>query len=307
MIDKRGVLIRRSLSITVGVLVFLLLPALGIGVCPAVELMIVESLVPYRVLNKYEQPLSREEKDAFPGNAPFVIVDRDATLGDQLTPAMIVTYKGVRYFFQKDSDGGLLGSSSGGYRRTFRNAVETADTVQLNTSMTAHTRYPQSGGTFRIPDGRLLVRLFRINGYHYVHAADTPSRYGWVRLSQNEWSEPSKAHAARNPTKTTLNETLRERIVAHIDSRNAMYKKYFSSLNEITPRNKAVPQWSIHEEGSEGMTFILSGGPDIVAALEESSRVVAEELGNILLAEQFTARYRDGAIRVHRRQGGDTR
>jgi MarR-like DNA-binding transcriptional regulator SgrR of sgrS sRNA len=103
-----------------------------------------------------------------------------------------------------------------------------------------------------------------------------------------------------------LNQTLRERIVAHIDSRNTIYEKYFSSLNKLTPRNKVVPQWSVHEESTEGVTFVLSGGPDIVAALEESSHVLAEELGNILLAEQFTARYRDGTIRVHRRQGGNT-
>ncbi len=283
---------------------FLSAPALRIGICSAVDLLIVESVGPYRVLNKYEQPLSPEEKDDFPTNVPFVVVDRDATLGDQLTPAMIVTYKGIRYYFQKDAEDGLIEASTGGYRRIFRNVVETDDTVQLKRQTTLHTRYPASGNEYRIREGVLLVRLFQTGGYYYAHPTSDPSQFGWVRLSRNDWTEPSSAAPTQAPAKTALNEDVRRRIITHIDQSNEIYALYFSSLNQVTTQDKAVPRWTVHSEGPDGITFALSGGVDIISSLDESSRILAEELGNILLAEQFTAQYRDGIIRVHRRGGG---
>ncbi len=287
----------------VGVLAFLIIPALGMNICSAVDIMVVESVRPYRILNKYEQPLSPEEKDDFPTNVPFVIVDGDATLGDQLTPAMIVTYKGARYYFQKDAEDGLIEASTAGYRRIFRDVTEMDDTVQLRRQTALYTRYPASGKEGRIREGALLVRLFHTGGHYYAHPATDPSQFGWVRLSRNDWTEPSSAEPTQAPAKTALNEELRRRIITHMEQRNEIYALYFSSLNEVTPRDKAVPRWTVQNEGPDGLAFALSGGSGIVSSLEESSRVLAEELGNILLAEQFTAQYRDGIIRVRRRDG----
>jgi hypothetical protein len=275
-------------------------------VVSAADYIIIGEPSAHSLLNRYEQPLSKEEYRILGKNVPFRITDPDGTLGDQITPAVKAEVSGIVYFMQP-AENKLSGKSSGYYRR-FSGCTPIGDTVEIlpGNSVSVDDRYPSGGKSAALKAGARLERVFSVQNLFYVRISDSPETYGWCAGSSNVWrrvKSGTQAKMVRSETADTLSSEIASRAEALIDSANAGYIVFFEHFNKLTGQDKAIPHWAKDLSGS-GIKWILNEPYRSNAQLDASSAELEQQLHQMLAARMFKASYSRGTMLIEKNQSG---
>jgi hypothetical protein len=248
----------------------------------------------YRILNKYQQPLTDKENARLLPFSPFQIVTKRDTLGDGLTSAVKVRYRNETYYLQKDEDGNYITNQRSGYIKEFRGCRLLEDSIKAvrKKAVFLYEKYPTKGRRQYIAKGKLVIRLFKYQNYYYMLYKDVKESFGWCSSgSKSLW----KSFASLSKEDYTLSRSMQDRIKAKMRSINGVYEQYFKSFNDITGEQRSVPQWECQGD-SKVITCTLSGSYRNSTQLEESSRYVVQDLENMLLGKPFEVAYTSGKI-----------
>jgi hypothetical protein len=280
---------------------FLISAALAGGVA---DYLVVANPLSYTIFNQYMQPISESEQAGFIPYSPFQVIEKDLTLGDQITRAMKFIFQQKEYYLLKDENGTLTGEESKTGRQNFRGAEVLGDTIEA----LAHglTIADGKGKRVAIARGTRIARIFRSGPRSYCRTLDERPFYGWCTLGQGgswkrvEGNDPVHMSAID----TGLAENLRQRILARLTSANGSYRALFSHFNSLGSDEKTVPQW--HCESSNGrMTCRLAGSRFSGDELSESSKCLEQEIGNLLAGTDFMVTCSNGEIIIEKRVSGD--
>ena len=141
---------------------FLISAALAWGVA---DYLVVANPLSYTIFNQYMQPISESEQAGFIPYSPFQVIEKDFTLGDQITHAMKFIFQQKEYYLLKDENGTLTGEESKTGRQNFRGAEVLGDTIEA----LAHglTIADGKGKRAAIARGTRIARIFR-SGRHRI-------------------------------------------------------------------------------------------------------------------------------------------
>jgi hypothetical protein len=255
---------------------------------PRADFLILENPQTGRILNRYEQPLTRAEAALFLPNTPLEILNADDSLGDRLTPALRFRLGGEEYYLLKDTvevrklagctplDDTLLALKSGAIR--------------------FYEKYPAGGKRRTLEKGERLARVFQTRRATCLLLLGPEPAYGFSALTPGPAWEILQAAPAEQ--ETNLSGQLRARLTARIEAANASYRAFFSYFNDLTKQARPVPVWRTGAQDPV-LTFTLARlpGNDPVALLESTVRLV-QDLENILIGKPFAVSYGEGRITI---------
>jgi hypothetical protein len=269
------------------------------------DFFVVSDPLAYTLYNHYEQPVTEQEKADFVPNSPFRVIEKDMLLGDQITRAMKFVFQQKIFYLLKDEDGKFAGDKPKSDLRAFRGVELFEDTLEVRGS--GLTMASGDGGYLSIAKGTRLVRVFKSGFRWYCEAFLDRTVYGWSSLEpRSVWRKTERAVSAESAVKTdtAFPESLRQKILARFASVNKSYITCFSHFNSLTGDEKSVPQWNCENSGGR-MRCRLSGPYSNGDQLSESSRCLAQEIGNMLTGTDFRVNCSGGEIVVENRDRGD--
>lgn len=245
------------------------------------------------ILNHFEQTVAdKEKKQVFIPYAPLQIIDKNTTLGDQITEALRFNYRGKTWHIQKNEKGNLVGLPQT-YQETFSNCENINDTTGLSKSIRLYEKHPSSGNSFTIKNSGSVERIFKFKGSYYLHSLEAQGKYGWYSGPSTVFLQKKKAQKA-----TQVQNDIVYRIESRLKSVNETYRDFFNHFNEITKQQKSIPEWNIEKDKSV-IRCTLSGSVEIIDQLEKSTQYVVQEIKQILLGKPFTVDYNNGEITIH--------
>jgi hypothetical protein len=255
----------------------------------------------YTIYNQYEQPVSENEQGWFFHYSPFQVVEKDITLGDQITHALKFVFQQRMYYLLKDEDGKFIGEKSKSGRQIIRDAEPFGDTIEA--LAVGLTMVDGEGRNIPITKGMRLARIFRSGPRYYCTAVSDRAVYGWSSLEPRyAWRKLDKSISAGVSalSDTGLSEYLRLRILARFASANEAYKACFSHFNSLRGDEKAVPQWRCERNGGR-FVCRLDGSISSNGQLSESSKVLEQDIGNLLMGTDYKAMNVNGEILIEKR------
>ena len=283
------------------VLLFLIIAAIAQG---RADYLIIADPLDYTIYNQYEQPISESEKYDFVSYAPFQIIDKNVTLGDQITRALKFVFQQKMYYLLMAEDGKFAGEKSKTGRQTFHNAEPIEDTIEVVGGGLAMVS--GSGRIVEIAKGLRVVRVFRSGPRYYCAAPGDRAAYGWSSLEpRSAWRKNERVVPAKSSVKDTgLSETLQQRILALITSANELYRTCFSHFNSLTGDEKVIPQWRCACSGNRTRCE-LAGPYKNNDQISESSRYLVQDIQNMLIGTDFGVICKNGEIIIEKRPGID--
>ena len=247
----------------------------------------------FSILNHFEQTVAdKDKKQFFIPYAPLQIIDRNATLGDQITEALRFNYRGSTWHIQKNDKGNLVGPAKT-YQKTFSNCEIINDTAGLSKQIRLYEKHPSSGNSFTINSSGSVERVFKFKGSYYLHSLEAQGKYGW-------YSGPSTVFELKKKVQkdTQAQNDIVYRIESRLKAVNETYRDFFNHFNEITKQQKSIPEWNIEKDKSV-IRCTLGGSVEIIDQLEKSTQYVVQEIKQILLGKPFTVDYHNGEITIH--------
>jgi hypothetical protein len=283
------------------VLLFLISAAIARG---RADYLVIADPLDYTIYNQYGQPISETEKYDFVPYSPFQIIDKNVTLGDQITRALKFVFQQRMYYLLIAEDGKFTGEKSKTGRQTFHNAEPIEDTVEVVGGGLAMVS--GSGRTVEIAKGLRVVRVFRSGPRYYCAALRDRTTYGWSSLEpRSVWRKNERGVSAKTGVKDTgLSETLRQRILARLMSADELYTTSFSHFNSLTGDEKTVPQWRCEYSGSR-MHCELAGPYKNGDQLSESTRYLVQDIQNMLIGTDYGVICKNGELIIEKRSRGD--
>jgi hypothetical protein len=249
------------------------LPAAG-----KADFVIIKNPAALTILNRFQQRLTKSDARNFGAQAPFKVLQLDETLGDELTRAHRVSFKGKIYFLVLDDKGRPTGLPPDEELKVLKNCQVLGDTIRVR----------QSGRlTFRpgsLGRGDLLLRQFKNRGAYYLSSLGRKPLSGWCSLQPaSAWE---KVVVREKPKKAVLNASLQERIRERFKKVNQAYQHYFDHFNQQTGENRSAPRWKC--TGSAfGFTCTFSGSAQDVKDLAKSTQILVDGLQHMLLGKPF--------------------
>ncbi len=260
----------------------------------AVDVMIVDKPHTFKILNKYEQPLTPDEEQRLTSYSPFEIVEQQALLGDQITPAMKVRLEGETFYLQKKSDGALIGDNRPGYRQIFKNCRVIDDTMHVvrDNAVLLAEQYPSSGKRTYAQQGQLVQRLFVYRNRYYVKTLGPKPVFGWTSPAANAWKP---LESRMQPKSDTIPADVQQQIAQRLESANRTYQQFFAHFNKLTGKQKSVPTWKKVEQ-SKHLVYRLNASRTTLDNLQQSTAQLLEELELALLGKNVSVNYENGRI-----------
>lgn len=256
------------------------------------DFLIVSNPGELSILNHFEQTISSSEKEhIFIPYSPLRIIDRNTTLGDQITEALKFIYNEDTWYIQKNDKGNFSGALQK-YQKTFLNCEIIDDTVGLTKSIRLYEKYPSSGNSFIIDKPSSVKRVFKYQKGYYLYSFDLPGKYGW-------YNGPSSVFLVKKTAQKSnqIQDNLILRIQTRIQSVNEKYHGLFKHFNEITNQQKSIPEWII-EEDKDIIKCRLNGSSEIINQLEQSTQYVVQDIKQLLLGKPFAVEYQNGLITI---------
>ncbi len=251
----------------------------------------------YSLFNRYEQPLSNDEKRLFVFNTPLRIVHKKTLLGDGISPALQGALMDKSFFLLLDEKGRLVGDEKRTYCRQFSNCRIIRDTMQVvkKNAVRLYTRYPSQGKMLSIQKGESVVPIFKYkNSYFVYYYKKGKIIYGWYTPTQRAaW----KTVTSIEQEDYTLSEELLQKIRRQIEETNKLYDQYFSHFTGTTGLQKSVPQWQVSVLDNS-LRCSLSKPYNSSGQLESSSQYLVQSLENIVLGKPFSVSNRGGVILI---------
>lgn len=276
-------------------LLFLII-CISIKAGETVDYLIISDPQKLSIFNQFEQALSDKEFSRFYPFSPLQIINRKETLGDQITEALKCNYLGTTYFILTDNKGEPRSSSSSIYKKIFRNCNILNDTVTINKNMNVYERFPASGKIHNCKIGQSIIRIFRHSDYVYVFIPEN-KQFGWTGNITGLFKKSQKKHLGESVLEI-------DDIVDIVDSRlksvNDDYEIFFNYFNNLTQQGKAIPEWTIINDGKQ-LRCKLNASGHISEQLSQSTRYVVQDIEQMLLGKPFVVQYASGEIIINHR------
>ncbi|MDO5575726.1 MAG: hypothetical protein Q4F84_01490 [Fibrobacter sp.] len=260
------------------------------------DFLILSSPSDLTILNHFEQTVSADEKkQIILPYSPLQIIEKNTTLGDQITEALRFEYKGKTWFIQKNEKGNFAGLKQG-YQKTFQKCELINDTVTLTKSIRIYEQYPSSGKFSTVSPGS-VERVFKFQNCYYVYSFENPQKYGWYSGASSVFEKKKTVSKS-----SLIQSDFVNRIESRLKTINEMYTGFFGHFNDITNQQKSIPVWTTEKSGSV-IKCKLVGSVEIVDQLEMSTQYVVQEIRQILAGKPYMADYQNGEIIIRQTQG----
>jgi hypothetical protein len=261
------------------------------------DFVIIKNLSALTILNRFQQRLTRNDTYQFGSYAPFKVLKLDETLGDELTHAHRVSFRGKTYFLVLNEEGTPAGLPETDKFKVLKNCQVQGDTIWIRQPDKLVVRQGSPGsGTKKYPaKGTLLLRQFKYRGTWYLSSLEKKPLSGWSSLSPSSAWE--KVVARRTVKKAVLNLQLQQRIREQFKKVNTAYQQYFDHFNRQTGENRAAPRWKC-TGSSLGFTCTFIGSVQDLKDLEKSTRILMDGLQNMLLGKPFQVSLRNKNILI---------
>jgi hypothetical protein len=246
------------------------------------------------IFNQYEQPLTADEKAQLSIGAPMQIMKADVRLGDQITRAMQCSFEQKTYFLLKNENNELPGAL--GNVQILKNCAILDDTVEIiGDAARFSSEFPSRVFSVPLKKGAVVILIFRFNNVYALKTTGPGALYGWSPIStQGAWRKKASAQISVD---TALSSSIREELLGRIEAANESYKKFFEAFNHKTNSQKIIPEWKKLTTGSE-LRWRLNAPYDHIDELSESTKILVEQLRDILIGKPFTAIYEDGELTI---------
>jgi hypothetical protein len=264
------------------------------------DYLILSSPLEYTIFNEYKESLSAAENGAFLPFSPLLVIDRELTLGDQITKALQFEFQRKTYYLLKGDKGGYVGEKSRNGRHIYKGCQQLDDTVEvIGRGITVSCG---SGDRVALEKGTRLNRIFKSGDRFYVLTLGSGRCYGWSSLEpRSAWRRNAAAlHAESTTEDTIMPQNLKERIREKITAANDAYKVYFTHFNSLTKEEKSAPAWRYECSGSR-IRCELTGPAATGDQLAESTQSLVQELENVLLGSPFAVHYANRELIIERR------
>jgi hypothetical protein len=275
---------------------FVLFLSAGLMAQPKQDFLVVLRPSAFSMLNSDELPL---QGVAFPDGAPFLIIEQNGTLGDQVTPAARVSYLNHQYFLLKNADSTFVRARENRDFRLFKSCTAFMDTLENagTAKILLFREYPEKGESFAVPKGAQLIRAFQYRDHYYLIRPSRPAQAGWIARSKAKGLSSPERSAAPD---TALSVELKGKIISRVESANRAYREYFDYFNRMAGADKGAPFWRRAEQGGR-LRFTFSGRPEL---FEGSTQALVRDLEGMLLGRAFEISASPGAITILPKSGG---
>jgi hypothetical protein len=247
------------------------------------------------VLDHYEQPLSGAKKARLIAYSPFLIINEEGMLGDQITPALQFSLHGQTFFLLRDEEGNFAGDKTGQAHKIYKNCTQLNDTVQVvrDRAVLLSEQYPAAGSRVFLKKRDRLLRVFKYRNSYYVLRTGESPRYGWCSVSaRHAWRVLKEK---KDTVSVLFSPMLKERILDRVASANTAYEKYFNYFNQKSSNPKTVPEWQCASNDT-AISCVLDSKDIAPAMLKESTRYLVSDLENLLIGKPFLVAYKAGEI-----------
>ncbi|MCX6120144.1 MAG: hypothetical protein NTX44_00790 [Ignavibacteriales bacterium] len=265
----------------------------------AAEYLIVEHSDQLLIYNKYQQRITRQEKEAFVPFVPLRILDSRGVLNDNYTPCMKVELNGSIFYLIKNDRTTLIGAGKLGLNQIYGNVTLLHDTVQLITKRSAVLISPDNTQRVDLRNGEKLIRYFQKGDQTYIRPLVASLRFGWARLDGTVRALPPQGKERDNNKNTGVPDKTLERIEMKFREVNTLLANIFMYFNKQSNPKKSIPQWhSIESERS--VAYVLE--PALYGSyFSESDRYLIRDLDNILVGTVYSMSYTPGKIEIRQK------
>lgn len=258
----------------------------------AADFYVVQNPASLSLLDRFQQNISNAQKKELASGTPFCIKQKNELMGDELTQAHRVTYKGKILFMALNDAGEIAGNESQDNVTLYRGCTLYNDSIQVQQSNILSMR--KKLGTTIFYEKDILIRHFsHADKFYITHNASKNN--GWVSLKKKRaWGKI--AHTKKAPT-PLLGALTRDRIGERIEEVNIDYRQYTTFFNKQTGDTKAPPQWILRPVGA-GFTCTWKGSSDHFAAMKRSTRILLADLANMVLGKPFAVILKNRTIYI---------
>ncbi len=263
------------------------------------DFLIVENPAALTIYNQYQQPV-KPGKDIISGFfVPFEIINENDLLSDGITPAMEVRLFDRRFHILKTMEDQISGVDAAGSVQIFRNCAVLGDTIAVALNNAVFISQSIAAQEQPLPEGTILLRLFRKGDRYYMFDTSARQAFGWCRFKNNRAWEAVKPET--KSASAAIPSDLKERLIARIQSVNLLYAQYFEHFNRQYNKQMPVPQWQI-ESGDKRISLRMKNRM-YAEQLSESSAVLRRELKNMLLGTNLELQEQNNAFIISKADG----
>ncbi|MBN1983520.1 MAG: hypothetical protein JW795_18430, partial [Chitinivibrionales bacterium] len=219
----------------------------------------------FGLLNGYEQPFDAAEKSAMGEGLPLQIVDRNATLGDQITKAYKVSVNGETAFILKKASGELVTSAPEALRfsmETYKNCTIVDDTVEIiaERAVASYRRFNQRSDRSWLSTGTVAHRLFLYQGLTYSSILSAGQKsFSWVEFRSGTGWKKQHAAVTQSVQSSTPSFDVFPEVEARFERINRLYADYFTYFNTMTGQQKSIPAWQCSRQKDGSIRCVLTG------------------------------------------------
>lgn len=265
----------------------------------AAEYLIVEHVDQLLIYNKYQQRITKREREAFVPFIPLRILESHDILNDSYTPCMKVELDRAIYYLIKNNRTTLMGAGKLGLNQIYSNVTLLQDTVQLMKKNNAVLISPDYTQRISLRKGEKLVRYFQYGDLTYSRPLTTPVRFGWARLGGMVQTIPPQGNELNDHSTTGVPDKTLERIEMKFMEINTVLTNIFKYFNKQSFQKKSIPQW--HTIESERSVIYMLEPQQYNSCFPESDQYLTRDLDNILVGSSYTMSYMPGKIEIQLR------
>jgi len=262
------------------------------------DFLIVENPSGLIIYNKYQQNISADVLDKFNLYTPFMIINSDELLSDQISRASRVEYNNRIMFILKGEDDQYLQTDEAGYIRQFNNCTLIGDTIKIirENRISIFPRpewFNQSKQKQYLEKDQYYIRIFRYGNLYYLKLIEDNPVYGWSQLSDKRSWEISETIPDRP---ASIPEKLIFQLRVRMESANEDYENYFTYFNNKYDKSLAIPKWELHIEDDK--IEMKLNNPDMAENLKNSNRYLMQDIDNIFLGSEITPVFSDSIFSI---------
>lgn len=241
------------------------------------------------LLDKYQQHISASDKALLPKFLPWLVVEKDVLLSDQVSRAHHVQYLGHAYYLLAEKENMVW----------VHNAQSTADTltvIQNRAVLFRQIQFNIKNSQYKksyLKNGIRFRTLFKKNNAYYVQILSPERKFGWVRFSGAFAVKKNAINRAEGAYKIPT--ALKQDIVKLIKRKNDILKRLFKKLNKDYNQQIKSPFWQV-EENEAGLVILLNSVKD--GRFKRSSTSLAEEIESLLVGTPLRTHVNKSRIEV---------
>gem|GEM_PF-1662961 len=292
---QTGIRLNRTyINMSKGALLIVLFAVCRFFDANATDILVIFDPASCVLFNQYEQPMSAEERESLPVNAPFEIINDRELMGDQVTKAMRLSLFSTTYYLMLDSRGKPSGLGPAAASR-YNGCTRHYDTVTVAIpSVKLYSRFPPGGKSVVVKKDENLVRIFSMRNATFFKRLTTPGFFGWSNVAGSSFRAPDRKASSRSEDDFA---DIHKRIMKRLIDANQRYDTLFSFFNTATGQGKSIPVWQYSRNGAVRQ-YRLKGSEETVRQLESSTRLIFRDIEYTLMGKPFHADMRNGTITI---------